>query len=158
MGRASRWLKSILGLKNQNDKEKMTKSMKNEDVKREKRGKIEGRWSFTKATKENVREKEKDRYRNHTCDSEKEQTKHAIALAAATAAAADAAVAAAQAAVAVVRLTSHGRGALFSNGGKYVWAAVRIQTHFRGYLVCSFFLIPFSVFLVLHFFFSFVGF
>ncbi|CAO2813372.1 unnamed protein product [Amaranthus hypochondriacus] len=134
MGRASRWLKSILGLKKQNDKEKVTKSMKNEDVKREKKGKIEGRWSFTTATKENVREKEKDWYRNDICDLEKEQTKHAIALAAATAAAADAAVAAAQAAVAVVRLTSHGRGTLFSNGGKYVWAAVRIQTHFRGYL------------------------
>ncbi|KAL3598375.1 hypothetical protein D5086_006293 [Populus alba] len=55
-------------------------------------------------------------------------------VAAATAAAADAAVAAAQAAVAVVRLTSHGRGTMFG-GGKEKWAAVKIQTVFRGYLL-----------------------
>lgn len=69
-------------------------------------------------------------------ESEKEQSKHAIAVAAATSAAADAAVAAAQAAVAVVRLTSQGRGTMFG-GGRERWAAVRIQTIFRGYLVCE---------------------
>ncbi|KAL5572534.1 hypothetical protein UlMin_022131 [Ulmus minor] len=66
-------------------------------------------------------------------ESEKEQNKHAIAVAAATAAAADAAVAAAQAAVAVVRLTSHGRGTMFS-GSHERWAAAKIQSVFRGYL------------------------
>lgn len=68
---------------------------------------------------------------------DKEQSKHAIAVAAATAAAADAAVAAAQAAVAVVRLTSHGRVTMFASsggGGREKWAAVKIQTTFRGYL------------------------
>lgn len=68
-------------------------------------------------------------------ESEKEQNKHAIAVAAATAAAADAAVAAAQAAVAVVRLTSYGRGTMFGGAGHERWAAVKIQTVFRGYLV-----------------------
>lgn len=66
-------------------------------------------------------------------ETETEQSKHAIAVAAATAAAADAAVAAAQAAVAVVRLTSNGRGTMFG-GGRERWAAVKIQTFFRGYL------------------------
>lgn len=59
-------------------------------------------------------------------EEESERSKHAIAVAAATAAAAEAAVAAAQAAVRVVRLTSRGREK---------WAAVRIQSAFRGYLV-----------------------
>ncbi|MED6113562.1 hypothetical protein PIB30_071999 [Stylosanthes scabra] len=66
-------------------------------------------------------------------ETEKEQNKHAIAVAAATAAAADAAVAAAQAAVAVVRLTSHGRGTMFGAGHE-ICAATKIQTVFRGYL------------------------
>ncbi|KAF9594200.1 hypothetical protein IFM89_028857 [Coptis chinensis] len=39
----------------------------------------------------------------------------------------------AQAAVAVVRLTSHGRGTMFGGGGER-WAAVKIQTVFRGFL------------------------
>ena len=81
--------------------------------------------------------------RSYISETEKEQNKHAIAVAAATAAAADAAVAAAQAAVAVVRLTSHGRGTLFG-GGRDRWAATKIQTVFRGYLVSGFsFLIHF---------------
>lgn len=75
--------------------------------------------------------------RSYISETEKEQSKHAIAVAAATAAAADAAVAAAQAAVAVVRLTSHGRGTMF-NGGRERWAAVKIQTFFKGYLVSEF--------------------
>lgn len=70
---------------------------------------------------------------SHYNETEKEQSRHAIAVAAATAAAADAAVAAAQAAAAVVRLTSQGRGSMFP-GGREWWAAVKIQTAFRGYL------------------------
>ncbi|XP_039814072.1 protein IQ-DOMAIN 14-like isoform X2 [Panicum virgatum] len=73
-------------------------------------------------------------------DTEREQSKHAIAVAAATAAAADAAVAAAQAAVEVVRLTSQGpafggggRGAVLDPRGRDS-AAVKIQTTFRGFL------------------------
>ena len=81
--------------------------------------------------------------RSYYNDTEKEQNKHAIAVAAATAAAADAAVAAAQSAVAVVRLTSHGRGTMFG-GGHEKWAAVKIQTVFRGYLVSTVFLAQFN--------------
>ncbi|TKY44558.1 IQ-DOMAIN 14 [Spatholobus suberectus] len=55
-------------------------------------------------------------------------------LQAATAVAADAAVAAAQAAVAVVRLTSQGRGGTMYGVGPQMWAAIKIQTVFRGYL------------------------
>lgn len=79
-------------------------------------------------------------------ETETEQSKHAIAVAAATAAAADAAVAAAQAAVAVVRLTSHGRGTMFG-GGRERWAAVKIQTFYRGYLVIKTEFALFSLFL-----------
>lgn len=55
--------------------------------------------------------------------------RHAIAVAVATAAAAEAAVATAQAAVEVVRLTRP------SNFVKEHYAAIVIQTAFRGYLV-----------------------
>lgn len=77
-------------------------------------------------------------FRSYVAETEEEQSKHAIAVAAATAAAADAAVAAAQAAVAVVRLTSQGKGAIFCDGGsgrREMYAATKIQTVFRGYLV-----------------------
>lgn len=102
--------------------------------------KEKNRWSFVRSEKDSggLREipaVDSAWLRSLIADSDKEQSKHAIAVAAATAAAADAAVAAAQAAVAVVRLTSHGRGALFS-GGRERLAAVKIQTIFRGFLVC----------------------
>lgn len=75
---------------------------------------------------------------NYTIHSEEEQSRHAIAVAAATAAAADAAVAAAQAAAAVVKLTSYG---VLVPGGREIEisAAVKIQSLFRGYLVCKLF-------------------
>lgn len=57
--------------------------------------------------------------------------RHAIAVAAATAAAAEAAVATAQAAVEIARLTRP------SNYVKEHYAAVVIQTAFRGYLVST---------------------
>lgn len=102
--------------------------------------KEKNRWSFAKSGKDSGGLREIPAVdtawlRSLIADSDKEQNKHAIAVAAATAAAADAAVAAAQAAVAVVRLTSNGRGALFS-GGRERLAAVKIQTYFRGFLVC----------------------
>ncbi|KAL6006062.1 IQ-domain [Asimina triloba] len=138
MGRATRWLRSLLGggKKGREQRENSNSSSDRKDKKR---------WSFCKAGVDsgggqlpaNVQgaidaASDAAWLRSYYSESEKEQNKHAIAVAAATAAAADAAVAAAQAAVAVVRLTSYGRGAMF--GGHERWAAVKIQTAFRGYL------------------------
>lgn len=68
--------------------------------------------------------------------------KHAIAVAAATAVVAEAALAAAQAAAEVVRLTSGGnRTAGFAKRSlerRREWAAVKIQSEFRAYLVGNF--------------------
>lgn len=127
MGKASRWFKGLLGMK---------KDKENTDSKDKKR------WSFGKqspvvavAVDINPQSPNDSAWlSSYMSVSEKEQNKHAIAVAAATAAAADAAVVAAQAAVAVVRLTSHGRGTLFSGGIERL-AAVKIQTVFRAYLV-----------------------
>ncbi|CAK9159359.1 unnamed protein product [Ilex paraguariensis] len=137
MGKATRWLRGLLGIKK--DKENVENS--NIGDKKEKK-----RWSFGKSGKDskvmgqipmntpaNIPVPDSAWMRSYITETEKEQSKHAIAVAAATAAAADAAVAAAQAAVAVVRLTSQGRGALFV-GGRERWAAVKIQNVFRGYL------------------------
>ncbi|KAG6788987.1 hypothetical protein POTOM_005067 [Populus tomentosa] len=134
MGRASRWFKGLLGLKKDKDKERGDVATQISSDKKEKK-----RWSFAKSGKDDAPAnrsgsmKDDAWLRSYLSETEREQNKHAIAVAAATAAAADAAVAAAQAAVAVVRLTSHGRGTMFS-GGRERWAAVKIQTVFRGYL------------------------
>ncbi|KAI3455497.1 hypothetical protein Pfo_012160 [Paulownia fortunei] len=134
MGKATRWLKGLLGMKK--DKENVENNS-NYGEKKEKK-----RWSFAKSGKDsgglsqipvNIPATDSAWLRSYISDTEKEQNKHAIAVAAATAAAADAAVAAAQAAVAVVRLTSQGKGALFT-GGREKGAAIKIQTVFRGYL------------------------
>ncbi|OIV89931.1 hypothetical protein TanjilG_00447 [Lupinus angustifolius] len=130
MGKATRWLKGLLGMKKEKDHNDPNLGSLVSDNKKEKR-----RWSFAKQGKDiPVSPSQNSAWlRSYIAESENEQNKHAIAVAAATAAAADAAVAAAQAAVAVVRLTSHGRGTLFS-GSREKWAAVKIQTFFRGYL------------------------
>lgn len=85
---------------------------------------------------------------------EEQQNQRAIAVAAATSAAADAAVAAAHAAAAVVRLTGvHGvRHYYYGDESREEWAAIRIQTAFRGYLVrflffCLLFLFVIALFL-----------
>lgn len=138
MGRATRWLKGLFGIKK--DKENS-----NSNNRRDKKwcstiGSNSGRDSVALCHNPgtippNISVAEAAWLKSYySTESEKEQNKHAIAVAAATAAAADAAVAAAQAAVAVVRLTSHGRGTIFG-GGHERWAAVKIQTFFRGYLV-----------------------
>ncbi|XP_061358367.1 protein IQ-domain 26-like [Gastrolobium bilobum] len=134
MGKASRWLKGLLGMKKEKDHSDNSGSLAPD--KKEKK-----RWSFTKQGKDmvshiaptSVPPTDNTWLRSYIAETENEQNKHAIAVAAATAAAADAAVAAAQAAVAVVRLTSQGRGTLFS-GSREKWGAVKIQTFFRGYL------------------------
>lgn len=145
MGKASRWLKNLLGMKKEKEKEHVdvvdvnvnSGSLTPNKSKKEKK-----RWSFGKQGKSldsniaptSASDSDSAWLRSYMADTENQQNKHAIAVAAATAAAADAAVAAAQAAVAVVRLTS-GRGTLFS-GSREKWGAVKIQTFFRGYLVC----------------------
>jgi hypothetical protein len=143
MGKATRWLKGLLGMKK--DKTHVENSGPLPGDRKEKK-----RWSFAKSPRDssavgqspvsvpgNMSVPDAAWIRSYMAESEKQQNKHAIAVAAATAAAADAAVAAAQAAVAVVRLTSQGRGTLF-NGGRARWAAVKIQTVFRGCLVSGF--------------------
>ncbi|GAB4852671.1 hypothetical protein Ancab_016886 [Ancistrocladus abbreviatus] len=139
MGRAARWLKAIFGLKsNRNQKEPNLNSGDRRDKKRSsighsRRDSGSSMCHNPETIPPNITAAEAAWLKSYYADSEKEQNKHAIAVAAATAAAADAAVAAAQAAVAVVRLTSHGRGTMFA-GGRERWAAVKIQTTFRGYL------------------------
>ncbi|KAG6575501.1 hypothetical protein SDJN03_26140, partial [Cucurbita argyrosperma subsp. sororia] len=134
MGKATRWLKGLLGIKKEKDPSGNLNSNSTAVVgdKKEKK-----RWSFAKSGRDSGQIQppvETTWFRSYISDSEKEQNRHAIAVAAATAAAADAAVAAAQAAVAVVRLTSQGRGSV-SVTGRDRWAAVKIQTVFRGYLI-----------------------
>jgi hypothetical protein len=116
MGKASRWFRGLLGLKksehNTSDHHKPPK---------EKR-----RWSFVKSYRE-------DQPHNTAVETEHvENNKQAIAVAAATAAAAEAAVAAAQAAAAVVRFNYSSNGIVRI---REQWAAVKIQSAFRGSLV-----------------------
>ena len=134
MGRATRWLKSLFGIKRDKErKENSNPTMKmcpptcqHTDS---------GGLCHNPATiPPNISPAEAAWLQSFYKETEKEQNKHAIAVAAATAAAADAAVVAAQAAVAVVRLTSQGRDTMFG-GGHEKLAAVKIQTVFRGYLV-----------------------
>ncbi|CAL0335218.1 unnamed protein product [Lupinus luteus] len=138
MGKATRWLKSLLWMKKEKDHNNPNLGSLGPNKKEKKW------WSFAKQGKDVAADSSNgdvpvspcgnsDWIRSYIAESENEQNKHAIAVAAATAAAADAAVAAANAAVAVVRLTSHGRGTLFS-GSREKWAAEKIQTFFRGYL------------------------
>uniref|UniRef100_A0A5B7B404 DUF4005 domain-containing protein n=1 Tax=Davidia involucrata TaxID=16924 RepID=A0A5B7B404_DAVIN len=137
MGKATRWLKGLFGIKKDKEQKENSSSGDRKDKKR---------WSFGHSGRDsgglchnpatippNITAAEATWLRSFYGETENEQNKQAIAVAAATAAAADAAVAAAQAAVAVVRLTSQGRGTMFG-GGRERWAAVKIQTFFRGYL------------------------
>ncbi|XP_010267115.1 PREDICTED: protein IQ-DOMAIN 14-like [Nelumbo nucifera] len=137
MGRATRWLRGLLGMKKDKEQKENSGSTDRKDKRR---------WSFGKSGRDSggmgqisssipasISQADAAWLRSYYTETEKDQNKHAIAVAAATAAAADAAVAAAQAAVAVVRLTSQGRGTMFG-GGREKWAAIKIQTVFRGYL------------------------
>lgn len=130
MGKASRWLKALFGLKSRDGDRKTGGGSGREYVA------SSGSLCQNPATiPPNITAAEAAWLRSFYTDTGKEQNKHAIAVAAATAAAADVAVAAAQAAQAVVRLTtSHGRGSPSFAGGRERWAAVRIQSVFRGFL------------------------
>ncbi|RDX90936.1 Protein IQ-DOMAIN 31, partial [Mucuna pruriens] len=135
MGRATRWVKSLFGIRKEKEKKQNSKCGEAKSME----------WCCSDSTSNsrvlchnpatippNISQAEAAWLRSFY--TEKEQNKHAIAVAAATAAAADAAVAAAHAAVAVVRLTSQGRGGTMFGIGPEMWAAIKIQTVFRGYL------------------------
>ncbi|GFQ01349.1 hypothetical protein PHJA_002278800 [Phtheirospermum japonicum] len=142
MGKASKWFRALLGLKNADPNH--GQSQKPPPKKK---------WSFAKSHREKDPQKPRQSVAPGGGDDDDDASRHAIAVAAATAAVAEAAVAAAQAAAAVVQLTSSGRsistaggdgGELCGSahvtrrGGGYVsrdeWAAVMIQSHFRAYL------------------------
>lgn len=128
MGRATRWLKGLFGIKKQEnsssgDRKRCSLGQSGRDT--------TGLCHNPATIPPNLSPAEASWIKSFYTESE---NKHAIAVAAATAAAADAAVAAAQAAVAVVRLTSQGRGTMFGGGGREMLAAIKIQSLFRGYL------------------------
>lgn len=128
MGRATRWLKGLFGIKTNKTSSNSDTSYIQSCFGHSGRD-PDNNLCYNPATiPPNISPAEAAWLRSYY-STDKEQTKHAIAVAAATAAAADAAVAAAQAAAAVVRLTSHGT--------HDKWAAVKIQTVFRGFLVSS---------------------
>ncbi|GMJ07385.1 IQ-domain 26 [Hibiscus trionum] len=133
MGKATRWLKSLFGVKNSKDYSNSGDRKKDNERYNVGHSGRQLQCHDPTTIPPNISKAEADWLSSYCNETEKEQNKHAIAVAAATAAAADAAVAAAQAAVAVVRLTSHGRGNMFG-GGRERRAAVQIQTVFRGYL------------------------
>ncbi|CAI0425603.1 unnamed protein product [Linum tenue] len=134
MGKAARWIKSLFGIKPTASEGKEKRTWMCGGFGHSGRDSGESLCRNPATIPPNISPAEAAWLKSYYSQTEKEQSKHAIAVAAATAAAADAAVAAAQAAVAVVRLTSHGRGTMFGGGSHERWAAVRIQTVFRGYL------------------------
>ncbi|EFJ13656.1 hypothetical protein SELMODRAFT_424291 [Selaginella moellendorffii] len=131
MGKSTRWLLALIGLKKSSKKS----SVEEQDVR--KSSKDKRRWSFGKSAAAPADFAKPSSSSAREMDhSQNEQAKHAIAIAAASAAAAEAAVAAAHAAAAVVRLTGAANYAspVFELISREEWAAIKIQTAFRGYL------------------------
>ncbi|WCJ26186.1 IQ-domain 22 [Euphorbia peplus] len=145
MGKASKWFRSVLGLKKSDHQQPSSDDPLT-------RSKEKRRWSFVKSYREkeqsvhqravpNVRIVERFEEEVEEEEEEEDRNGHAIAVAAARAEVAEKAVAAANAAAEAVRLMSSGRcgggGGVMGYGGRWredVNAAVRIQAAFRGYL------------------------
>ncbi|ESW24961.1 hypothetical protein PHAVU_004G175300 [Phaseolus vulgaris] len=135
MGRATRWMKSLFGITREKEKKKNSKggeAKSTESGCSESTSNSRALCHNPGTIPPNISQAEAAWLQSFY--TEKDNNKHAIAVAAVTAAAADAAVAAAQAAVAVVRLTSQGRGGTMFGVGPEIWAAIKIQAVFRGYL------------------------
>lgn len=149
MGRATQWFRGLLGLKKHEGRTPASSAPRPPKEKK--------RWSFVKSYRE--KDQRATRHSHETTTNRETSTtavshgrgdgmagdpsKHAIAVAAATAAVAEAAQAAAQAAAAVVKLTGSGRsdghpmayaGGRLVVGAREEWAALRIQSAFRGCL------------------------
>ena len=129
MGRAARWLRSLLGGKKDTKGQKDDASTSGHDTRDRKR------WSFAgpQQAASMGHSPVTAAWLSTFHDDSEEESKHAIAVAVATAAAASAAVTAAQAAM--VRLKSLGTERTTPYGIYERWAAVKIQTAFRCYLV-----------------------
>lgn len=146
MGKKANWFSAVKkAFRSTITKESTNKLIKEDELVKEEESTCvkdqKRRWSFGKSaridsTKQAVKvgvHSEK----STVLQKEEKQSKRVLAIAAATAAAADAAMAAAHAAVEVVRLTgsmSAARPSCYEGLCSEDWAAVRIQTAFRGYL------------------------
>lgn len=113
MGKATRWLKGLLGKKKEKDYRGYSGSLDLD--KREKKQSEKDEVSHITPT--NVTTFDRTRFRSYAAP--KEKNKHSID-------------------VAVVRSKSCDRGNLLI-GSREGWAAVLIQSFFRGYLVCHHF-------------------
>ncbi|URE40832.1 IQ calmodulin-binding motif family protein [Musa troglodytarum] len=136
MGRAARWLRSFLGGKKDTKGQKDDASTSGHDTRDRKR------WSFAgpRQAASMGHSPVTAAWLSTFHDDSEEESKHAIAVAVATAAAANAAVTAAQAAM--VRLKSLGTERTTPYSSYERWAAVKIQTAFRCYLVLYLFGVP----------------
>ncbi|KAI5070991.1 hypothetical protein GOP47_0013242 [Adiantum capillus-veneris] len=144
MGKKGNWLSAVKKAfrsctsEQRSQSEPLKSTSKKEETKhvKEKR-----RWSFGKSSRvdsANQQGKSEVLPEKNWIQVEQKQNRHARAIAAATAAAAEAAVAAAHAAAEVVRLTGNMQAGRPSSYDSSIcsedWAAVKIQTAFRGYL------------------------
>ncbi|RWW63100.1 hypothetical protein BHE74_00029746 [Ensete ventricosum] len=131
MGRATRWLRSLLRRKKDPEVHKDNASTNGYEMKDRKRRSFARPRQAESMCSSPVSATEAAWLRSFYDDTE-EESKHVMAVAVATAAAANAAVTAAQAAM--VRLKSLGREGTTPCNSYQWWAAVKIQTAFRCYL------------------------
>lgn len=136
MGKAGKWLRSLLTGKKDEKKEAFTSPLpppEPEPATKEKK-----RWSFRRSAAAGRSSSSSELTItapvHRLSEADIEQRRNVMAIAVATAAAADAAVAAAQAAAAVIRLSAASAHQKPTTAEEEA-AATRIQSAFRGYLV-----------------------